>query len=615
MKKRKRGGNSSQSLLCRFISGIDNSGSLANVSSKANSTATPRTYANSFIYNASGAVQSMRIGNGRFESTQFNSRLQPTQIALGTSANNTSLLKLNYDYGTTDNNGNVKSQTITVPGMNYPLIQTYSYDSLNRLTSAEEKSNNVQQWIQSFTFDRYGNRRINANATTPSLVGPNPVISESNNRITPQTGEQYLYDSAGNLTRDKDGHTFVYDGENKQITYNGGAGTSNGANYFYDGDGKRVKKIVGTNSIVTIFVYDAGGKLVAEYETNAPQTGGKIQYTTQDTLGSPRILTDEKGEVTSRRDFLPFGEEIQSGMGGRTTQQGYVADNIRQKFTQKERDDETSLDYFINRYYSSAHGRFTSVDPGNTGADEDDPQSWNGYAYARSNPVLYTDPNGLAYIVCDPNGKNCSTVTDQQFYDARRADTKAGFEYTGNRDFFEGGQIKADGQVQYTYQQISIDDPTREFIFQMRRQTAPIPKATLAFFGLSAALGTGGGVAYYYLGAATTSTVLNIGYRAVNLGRKLDYILGKATGSVKNVQRSQSMLREMERAGLPDSPATRQYLTEHLTQVARQSGGITQANGRVVKESLLMGPGGKAVKLETIWEGTKLITIKALSPK
>jgi hypothetical protein len=54
---------------------------------------------NSSIYTASGAVSSMRLGNGRFESSQFNSRLQPTQITLGTNANNTSLLKLNYDCG------------------------------------------------------------------------------------------------------------------------------------------------------------------------------------------------------------------------------------------------------------------------------------------------------------------------------------------------------------------------------------------------------------------------------------------------------------------------------------------------------------------------------------
>jgi RHS repeat-associated protein len=386
---------------------FDNDGSLTNVSSKANSTATPRTYANAFVYAPSGAVSSMRLGNGRFESTVFNSRLQPTQIALGTSASNTSLLKLDYDYGNSDNNGNVKSQTITVPNMANPLVQTYSYDSLNRLLSATETVNSVQKWKQAFTFDRYGNRRIDTTQTagqnqteTTSLTGPNPVISESNNRIVPQTGEQYLYDSAGNLTRDKDGNTFVYDGENKQTIYNGGAGTStpNGANYFYDGDGKRIKKLVGTSSIVTIFVYDASGKLVAEYETNAPQTGGKIQYATQDTLGSPRVLTDERGEVTSRRDFLPFGEEI-TNLSGRTSDYKYgQADNVKQKFTSKERDGETGLDYFGERYYTSGLGRFTTVDPLGASVRASNPQTFNRYVYVLNNPLRYIDPDGMKDI-------------------------------------------------------------------------------------------------------------------------------------------------------------------------------------------------------------------------
>ena len=58
---------------------------------------------------------SMQLGNGRWESTQFNSRLQPTQIALGKTQNATDLLDLDYSYATTSNNGNVLSQTITVP--------------------------------------------------------------------------------------------------------------------------------------------------------------------------------------------------------------------------------------------------------------------------------------------------------------------------------------------------------------------------------------------------------------------------------------------------------------------------------------------------------------------
>jgi RHS repeat-associated protein len=36
-----------------------------------------------------------------------------------------------------------------------------------------------------------------------------------------------------------------------------------------------------------------------------------------------------------------------------------------QEFTQKERDTESGLDYFLARYYSGAQGRFTSPDPFN----------------------------------------------------------------------------------------------------------------------------------------------------------------------------------------------------------------------------------------------------------
>ncbi|MCV4860576.1 hypothetical protein OFB63_31495, partial [Escherichia coli] len=71
-------------------------------------------YAKNFTYNAAGAVTSMQLGNGLWESTQFNSRLQPTQIALGTVQNGADKLKLEYGYGTTANNGNVLSQKITV---------------------------------------------------------------------------------------------------------------------------------------------------------------------------------------------------------------------------------------------------------------------------------------------------------------------------------------------------------------------------------------------------------------------------------------------------------------------------------------------------------------------
>lgn len=70
------------------------------------------------------AVTAMRLGNGKWENTVFNSRLQPTQIGLGNGVNSQNLLKFAYSYGTTANNGNVLSQTITVPASRIPSFSS-----------------------------------------------------------------------------------------------------------------------------------------------------------------------------------------------------------------------------------------------------------------------------------------------------------------------------------------------------------------------------------------------------------------------------------------------------------------------------------------------------------
>ncbi len=75
---------------------------------------------------------------------------------------------------------------------------------------------------------------------------------------------------------------------------------------------------------------------------------------------------------------------------------GATANGVKQKFTGKERDAETGLDYFGARYMSAAQGRFTSPDPPLLDQHIDDPQSWNLYAYGRNNPLRYVDPTGNA---------------------------------------------------------------------------------------------------------------------------------------------------------------------------------------------------------------------------
>jgi RHS repeat-associated protein len=65
-----------------------------------------------------------------------------------------------------------------------------------------------------------------------------------------------------------------------------------------------------------------------------------------------------------------------------------------QKFTGKERDAETGLDYFGARYFSGAQGRFTSPDEPFADQHPADPQSWNLFGYVRNNPLTFVDSTG-----------------------------------------------------------------------------------------------------------------------------------------------------------------------------------------------------------------------------
>jgi RHS repeat-associated protein len=182
------------------------------------------------------------------------------------------------------------------------------------------------------------------------------------------------------------------------VQYDGGSTQIGGAEYFYDGDGRRVKKIVGT--VETLFVYNITGRLVAEYTLNSQPGNDGTSYLTSDTLGTPRVITGADGSVKARHDYLPFGEEISSQFGGRSNNPGYLAvDNVGQKFTLKERDTETGLDYFLARYYSSTQGRFTSPDP-IFGSSQQiaNPQSWNLYGYVNNNPLASLDPTGMERV-------------------------------------------------------------------------------------------------------------------------------------------------------------------------------------------------------------------------
>jgi RHS repeat-associated protein len=107
---------------------------------------------------------------------------------------------------------------------------------------------------------------------------------------------------------------------------------------------------------------------------------------------------------------MPFGEEIYSGIGGRTENQKYTqngVDNIRKRFTGYEKDTETGLDFAEARYYHNAHGRFTAVDPLLASGKSANPQTFNRYAYTMNNPVNLIDPSGMISESTGACGERC----------------------------------------------------------------------------------------------------------------------------------------------------------------------------------------------------------------
>ncbi|HSR68710.1 MAG TPA: RHS repeat-associated core domain-containing protein [Acidobacteriota bacterium] len=138
------------------------------------------------------------------------------------------------------------------------------------------------------------------------------------------------------------------------------------------------------------------GQLVVENDARGPG----IHFFHRDHLGCTLMSTNFLSPtVVCDSFFHPFGQSAD------TT----ACDSHVRKFTGKERDPESSLDYFGARYYDKVAGRFLARDPLLASADLADPQTWNRYIYVRNRPMVFVDPDGrdpISAEECESNS-NC----------------------------------------------------------------------------------------------------------------------------------------------------------------------------------------------------------------
>ena len=203
--------------------------------------------------------------------------------------------------------------------------------------------------------------------------------------------DTFTYDANGNMISGS-GLSFIYNDANQLVKIINESDSSTVAEYFYDANGQRVKKIEG--GVTTYYIgdyvetrmngstvdntsyYFANNERVARKDPD----GSKFYYHS-DHLGSTSVVTNEIGAQSEKVAYYPYGS-LKERVGEGST---YL-------FTDQEFDDESGLYYYGARYYNPELTRFTQ--PDTVIQDEYNPQNLNRYAYVLNNPVKYTDPTG-----------------------------------------------------------------------------------------------------------------------------------------------------------------------------------------------------------------------------
>jgi RHS repeat-associated protein len=436
----------------------------------------PQYPAQSITYTAFGAVSTLVngcAGNGCTqvqETYNYNNRLQPVRIQLGTSSSNAANYCLVYNYyagvanptscsipaaATSGNNGTVMGylyQDTTNPSLGHTAA--YTYDSLNRLTSAVASGSST--YNLTFSTGPYGNTTCSTNAQTN---GPctNLTYDVTTNHITVSG---YAYDAAGNVTADGTGtgsHTYQWDAEGRLASVD--TGTTEQETYNALGQLAQFN----TPTYVSNQPYDPGGAFLGQYNSTggfwweedirfqgrilAYNLGGvHTVFLHKDALGSSHMAMGPAGNWLQDQLFYPWGQSWQSL--GTWQEQGFAA------FDYLHPSDNLYPTQFRN--YAPLQGRWLSPDPDNAGADASDPQTWNAYAYVRNNPTTLIDPTGEVYQVCQSdaggNQSGCASISDVQFGQFQQQNQNL-LTFTGGN----AGNVLYQGNEIGTFQQTRVD--------------------------------------------------------------------------------------------------------------------------------------------------------------
>ncbi|MDR0782111.1 MAG: FG-GAP-like repeat-containing protein [Pseudomonadales bacterium] len=286
------------------------------------------------------------------------------------------------------------------------LTETFTYDGLNRLTSAAATGFAAQ--TQSYDLagnilskSGVGNYHYGTGITTASHAGPHAVTSAGS--------ATYSYDAVGNLTNG-DGRSLTYNSFRKPTEIRKGSATTT---FDYGPNRQHYKRVDVDGSNVTItltvgnveFIKEGAGQsaTIKRYiggvviVTDSP-TGREEHALLTDHLGSTVALAKANAVELEQLDYDAFGKRRSPW----TLTELLQADSLQLSkltttgFTGHEMLDGVGLIHMKGRVYEPKLGRFLSADPYIT--EPSNTQNFNRYSYAYNNPLTLVDPSGFDVV-------------------------------------------------------------------------------------------------------------------------------------------------------------------------------------------------------------------------
>lgn len=224
--------------------------------------------------------------------------------------------------------------------------------------------------------------------------------------------EHYSHDTHGNMTSMPHLAQMDWNFEDQlQHVELGGGGT---AYYTYDATGERVRKVIEhqNETLKEERIYLGGFEIYRKYNGNGNSLtlerdtlhvmddqqrivlieirkhGDKaspaklIRYQFGNHLGSVNLEMDKNAQVISYEEYAPYGSSTYQAL------QSQTKTTKRYRYTGKERDEETRLNYHRARYYAPWFGRWLSTDPSML------VDGVNIFTYSKNSPVILRDPSG-----------------------------------------------------------------------------------------------------------------------------------------------------------------------------------------------------------------------------